>query len=223
MKRLVLLLALLSSTAVFAQKGLWGATEVDSVNCWQNYNIFGSNYNSKSYLEAYDAWSYVYKNCPQVKENIFVFGPTIVREKIKVTTDENQKKALINQLMEVYDLRNKYFPGKEAFVLGSKAYDYIQFFPEDPKTAYDLFRQAMEKGATDLTPQQLNGYFLASIRLVKDKTIDVTQLFEVYNQVNETLEFHTDRLNKSVTDLSVARDSGTLDVKGEKELARNEK
>jgi len=223
MKRLFLLALLFVGSVVHAQKGVWGSTEADSVNCWQNYNIFGSNYNSKSYLEAYESWSYVYKNCPQAKENIFVFGPTIVREKIKATTDETQKKALIAQLMEVYDLRNQYWPGKEAFVLGSKGYDYIQFYPEDPKTAFALFQTAMQKGSTELTPQHLNGYFLAAIRLVKDKSIEIPQLFEVYNQVNEALEYHTDKLNKSVADLSVLRDSGTLDPKSEKELARNEK
>ncbi len=220
MKRYVFLFSLFLTTSVLGQNGVWGS---DSLKCWESFNNFGMLYNAKNYAESYDHWLKVYTDCPRAKEIVFIYGPQVVRSKIEKTTDEVAKKKLVELLMQVYDKRNEYFPGKEAYVLGSKAYEYLQFYPEDPKGAHEMFKLAMAKGSTELTPSHLNGYFLSGIRLLKDKTIDVASLFTVYNQVNEALEHHTDRLNESVASLRILRDSGTLTAAQEKSLAKEEK
>lgn len=212
----------LGSMVAQAQDGVWGATSNDSLKCWESYNIFGSLFNSKSYAEAYDAWNVVYTTCPQAKEIIYIYGPKVIEAKIKATTDEAAKSALVDQLFRVYDDRLKYFPGKEAYVLASKADDYYSYHPDSLKVVYDLFQKAYASDAYELSPTHLNRFFLVAVKLYNEKTIEVSELFDVYNQATEALEYHNNVLNKEIAELQTQRDSGTIDAKGEKTLKRDE-
>ena len=89
----------------------------DSVKCWENTQIYYQLYKSKQYAEAYDAWYYVYQNCPEAYKNTFIFAPKIVESKLKATKDEAKKKELTGILLESYDKRLQYFPEKEGYVL----------------------------------------------------------------------------------------------------------
>jgi len=71
MKRiLVLVLSLSVSLASLAQSN-WGKSATDSTVCFEKFNTFGSLYNSKSYVEAYEPWRTVYETCPKASEVIY--------------------------------------------------------------------------------------------------------------------------------------------------------
>lgn len=195
----------------------------DSITCSDNLNIYYSLAKSRNYLQAFDSWKIVYDTCPQVSKNNFIYGPRIVEAKIKTTKDEAEKEKLIDLLLEVYDKRLQYFPGKEGYVKGRKATDIMQHREEDIYQAYRLFEQAFEIGGKSQSPAFYNYYFIAAAKLFNADTFGVEEVFKAYNVVNEGIEHNSDALNIQVKELTEKQENGTIDEKEKKELARAER
>jgi len=222
MKKMFLFAAATLSIALQAQdEKIWGNSAADSVKCFENYNIAGSYYQSKGYLDAYDAWYQVYSTCPGAYKNIFIIAPRILEEKIKDTKDEAKRKEYIDILIKQYDDRLKYFPEKEGYVLGEKAADYARYYKDDSETAYKLFNEAYVAAGNDMTPAQLNAYFLSSVRLFNQKKIEFAELLEVYDIISEALDYNVIAYSKEIAQLEAEKEAGTCDERCEKTLDRN--
>ena len=192
----------------------------DSVKCWENTQIYYQLYKSKQYAEAYDAWYYVYQNCPEAYKNTFIFAPKIVESKLKATKDEAKKKELTGILLESYDKRLQYFPEKEGYVLSSKGLDQLSYV-DDPQEAYSTFKKAYESNGYDLPAAAFNGWFIAAAKMFNAKQMEMEGVFEVYNIVSEAIEVNNNNLNKEIAPLALKRDS-TQDI-SDKELKDLEK
>ena len=139
MKRIVFLLAAVILTANANAQSKWGESVADSVTCYESYNIFGSFYQSKDYISAFEPWLKVYQICPGAKKATFIYGPKIVETKIQATTDPVERQELVNILVELFDNRLKYFPGKEGYVLSEKASKYIKYNKDSSPSSTRIF------------------------------------------------------------------------------------
>ncbi|GAB5556707.1 MAG: hypothetical protein SchgKO_09200 [Schleiferiaceae bacterium] len=224
MKRYILLIvAVFGLISANAQKKAWGETPADSVKCWEQYNIFGSLYQSKSYADAYEGWYEVYTNCPGAHKNIYVMAPKILDAKIKKTEDPAEKAALQKLFIEQYDNRLIYFPGKEGYVKGQKALKYAKFNKDSTAQAYAMFKEAYDIDGYKISPSVMNGYFLASVRMFNAKEIELAELVDAYDKISEAIEKNNNELNLQIKDFNAKKEAGELDAKGEKKLARTEK
>lgn len=224
MKRILSILALGMMTQVMYAQGdnAWGATPNDSIKCWENYNIFGSLANAKQYIEAYEPWSVVYTNCPGANVNLYIYGPRVVEAKIEAATDEAEKNALIDQLLELYDKRLEYFPGKEAYVKASKATDLYQYKGEAAnRQIYDLYNEALAIDESELTAAHINYYFVTAVRMYKADEIGLTEVFELYNKIGESVSANTDKLNQEIAMLMEKNEAGMLDQNESRTLRRD--
>ncbi|MDX5428482.1 MAG: hypothetical protein LPK46_08880 [Bacteroidota bacterium] len=224
MKRLLIVMAMLmATTGLKAQK--WGETPADSIKCWENYNNFGSLYNSKSYADAYEYWYQVYANCPGASSYIYIAGPKIVESKIEIEKDPAKKEKLIDLLLEQYDKRLEYFPdpNKEAYVLGQKALDMVKYREDSIEKAYYIYRKAIKLDPSNLGPAVINGFFLSAVKMFNDKKIDTEEFFEVYNQASEAIEVNNNQLNREIAELQAKKDSGQISAKEERTLDRSER
>lgn len=216
--------AALLTVALQAQNGkVWGNSPADSVQCYENYNIAGSYYQTKNYIEAYDAWYQVYSTCPGAFKNTFIIAPRILEAKISDTKDAAEKQKLVDLLIKQYDDRLKYFPEKEGYVLGEKAADYARYNKEDSETAYKLFQEAYAAAGNDLTPAQLNSFFLSAVRLFNQKKLEFSELLDVYGSVTEALDYNVILYAKEIAKQEAEKEAGTCDDKCEKALDRNMK
>ncbi|MDX5428484.1 MAG: hypothetical protein LPK79_10315 [Bacteroidota bacterium] len=224
MKRLLIVMAMLmATTGLKAQK--WGETPADSIKCWENYNNFGSLYNSKSYADAYEYWYQVYANCPGASSYIYIAGPKIVESKIEIEKDPAKKEKLIDLLLEQYDKRLEYFPdpNKEAYVLGQKALDLVKYKEDSTSNyeAFQIYQSAIELDPSQLTPAPIYGFFKSAVILFNNKTISQEEFFEVYNKASEAIEVNNNQLNREIAELQTKKDSGQISSKEERLLDRS--
>lgn len=222
MRNFVTALILLATTAVQAQSK-WGASSADSVKCWENYNNFGSLMQTKSYTAAYEHWNYVYTNCPAVKKNLFIYAPRILKAMIESANSPEEKAKYVAQLIESYDKRLQYFPGKEAYVTGEKGLQ-IYKYNDDHKTAYGVFEEAYKINRAEMTPAQINGYFLTAVKMKKDEAIELDELIKVYNRMNETVAVNRIALSQEMAKLEQLKETsgGTLDAKNARKMKKAE-
>jgi tetratricopeptide (TPR) repeat protein len=223
MRHFLILSFSLISIISFGQESKWGNSEADSIRCYENYNNFGSLYNGRSYVEAFDPWLFVYNTCPEAKEVIYKIGPKIINAKIKTIEDSLKRHELISLLLKVHDDNNIYFPGKEASVLAKKAYDFYKYYPKNHFEAYKMFNVALNLDPASLQTAYLNKYFNAVVNLYRIDSLDTEGLLNGYSRVGESAEAQTNNWNKRITILTEKDTLGTISSKEKRILANDKK
>lgn len=222
MKQIILSFALIIGfgSSIQAQDSKYGE---DSVTCREQLLIYYELARNKNYKDAWEGWDYVYNNCPQASKNTFIYGPSIVKAKIKEAATDEEKQKLKSLLLEVYDNRLVYYPGKEGYVLGRKALEVLEYYPDSTQMAYNLFLRAMEVDGPKQSAAFYNGFFVSAARLFNDDLFNKEQIFESYNIVTEGIEFNNNELNVSIAKLEAKQESASLSSKEEKKLAKDQR
>lgn len=200
----------------------------DSISCRENLYIYYEFAKKKQYLEAYDSWQKVMDMCPGSSKNNFIYGPYIVKSKIKEAKkagDTAAESKFKKMLLAVYDQRNELYPGREADVATRKSLDYFQYFDGENAKAYELFNNALEIGGQEQPAAFYNFFFVAAARLFNEKTFDVEDVFKAYNLVNEGIEYNNNALNTTIAQLIVKRDTNGVELSAQeqKDLAKAER
>ncbi|MDR2811152.1 MAG: hypothetical protein LBB84_11465 [Tannerellaceae bacterium] len=179
MKIKVFLLAagcLISTSGIYAQKGVDNGTPFgsgeDSIRCITNISLFTPYAKNGNFKDALEFWKIAYEECPAATKDIYLYGVRIVGWLIDNETDPGKKASLINDLMNVYDKRIKYF-GKEPryekdWIIGRKAQDYVQRLGEnaDPKLLYGWLKEAIDEYGNNTDVLVVSYYMYASNRLL---------------------------------------------------------
>lgn len=218
MKGKLFLLALLLSTASYAQETLDNAarfgTGADSVKCLQNISIYTEYVKTNNFAEAYTPWKEVFTQHPLAQVSTYTNGVKILKYFITKEKDPAKKAAYAKELMDVYDQQIKNLdqlntlvktPSTEGSVLGQKAFSYVTYVPGvNTKTAYDMLSKAvsMEKGLTEY--YIIQQFMKTSLdyykedknhgeQLIQDYLDASGYIVEVLDKYNDRLQFYTEK------------------------------
>ena len=183
---------------------------VDSIKCRENLYSYYGLARKKQFLKAFSSWKYVYENCPASSKNNFIYGPYIVEAKLKEVAKagkESAEQKYKELLLEVYDNRNKYYPGQEGYVYQRKALDMVQHFPDSSMAAYKLFKKALEMEGPEQSAVFYNYYFVTAARLFNADVLTRKDIFTTYNVVKEGIEINKNVLNTTIAKITEQRDS----------------
>ncbi len=180
---LIMVLPVLTASA---QK--YGSSPEDSVNCVTNIFLYSEAYKNKQYLDAYEPWKEVLKFCPANGKNIYIRGVVILKSRFNATKVVEERNAIVDELMAMYDLRMQYF-GEKAKVTAMKATDMEALKGVGSlKEYYPIYAEAMRLGATELDPAVIDKFFAATIRYVLDGNADTTLIVDNYDLATDALD-----------------------------------
>ncbi|MFB6319066.1 tetratricopeptide repeat protein [Saccharicrinis sp. FJH54] len=149
-------LALLAFTmTMFAQTGLESGSKFghgeDSIRCLSNFSLFHEYAKQKNYKDAVKPWTVSYNECPAASIYIYTEGEDIMEWQIKHAQSPEEKEQLIQQLMQLYDQRIKYFGNHskypKEYINGKKALTYYEYYgntTEGLKQSLDNFDDAIK-------------------------------------------------------------------------------
>ena len=195
----------------------------DKELCEQNLSIYIEFYKQKNYEDAYKPWVYLFNNAPKRTKNIYLHGPKIIKGLIKNTSDQARIKTLVDTLVMVYDQRNVYYPGKEAYVIGMKGadmYKYKKTSTEGLQASHEVLRNAFEMAGNESTASVLNYYFMATTKLVQAKVLKVEDLIALFSDLSGVISYKEAKLTQ---DIYNAEQSTELSSKAQKLLKKNKK
>lgn len=195
---------------------------VDKESSEQNLSIYTEFYKQKNYLDAFKPWVYLFENAPKRTKNIYLHGPKIVKGVLK-TADAGRKAGLVDTLMMVYDQRNAYYPGKEAYVTGLKGadmYRYKKGTPDGLIASREVLKKAFDAAGNESTASVLNYYFMATTKLVQAKLLKVEDLIALFSDLSGVIAYKEAKLSQ---DIYQAEEKETLNPKEKKRLKRNKK
>ncbi|MCK4677297.1 MAG: tetratricopeptide repeat protein [Bacteroidales bacterium] len=196
---LLFLLAFTFNSILFAQK--YGE---DSVACIEQLSLYKINYRiwkDHNYSEEvinqipiYTPWQWVFLNCPQSSQNIYVDGVKIIQYLYDRESDKTIKNGLIDTLMLIYDQRIQYFgqtnTSREGAVLGRKGVDLYKYRPNEIEEINDLLGRSIELEGNKSKGPVLVYYFRSTIKGATSGLIDSSAIIENYDIISEIIEYN---------------------------------
>ena len=180
MKIKVLLLALgctMGTLGAYAQKGVDNGTQFgsgeDSVRCITNISLFVPYAKGGNFKDALEFWKIAYNECPASTKDLYLYGVRIVAWQIENEKDPAKKAQLVNDLMEVYDKRIKYFGNDRKYgkdwIIGNKAEDYVKYAGDnlDANALYDWTKEAITEKGDKCEVKAVSYFMFASLQKMK--------------------------------------------------------
>ncbi len=185
----------------------WGVGR-DSIDAIKHHVIYRDYMRSDEYEDAFKYWEYVYENAPSGSVRHFIDGAKIMKAFYEKETEETQKAAYGNKLLEVYDRRIQCF-GKEGYVLGKKGMDMFYVLKSDYSETYQVFKKSIDLEGTNTNPNHIYPYAFIAVELFKQGKLDKEETMNVYQLVNDlTSAEHVEKAEeKDQANLLKARDN----------------
>lgn len=157
----------------------------DSMETLRNFATLQESYQFKYFdHEAYNAFSYVYRNAPCAYKSLYQMAPKLFDAQIAQAKTSDHKRLLIDTLLMVLESKYQYF-GDEGYPnRGTRAY-YIGFYrPERNAEALMLYRQYFS-GAELSDPYYLKDNLKIAISQLNKKQYDKEHLISLYTDLNK--------------------------------------
>lgn len=206
--------------------------EIDSLKfgknkelCEENLSVYIEFYKQKNYEDAFEPWSYLFKNAPRRTKNIYTQGPRIIRGILSTEISNQRMKELQDLLFSIYDQRNIYYPGQEPYVLGLKGVDMYKYLKGSTlglKQSHDVLKNSFELSQNKTSASVLNYYFLATTKLVQAKELKVQDLIALFSDLSGVISYKQAKLSEDIYNFENLEES-ELSLKDKKKLANFKK
>ena len=178
-------LLVFSGTNVFAQ-GKYGP---DSLECIKYLSYYSEYYKQKNYDEALPNWRKAYHLCPPTaNQNLFIHGSTLLKRVIsKNAMNPEMQKAVIDSLMNLYDIRAKFYPKNAPTALNNKGVDMYNYIKNDTKRLHESYTAIIDALKENTKPSLFLFNLNASIDLYQKGELTAEDIINIYQQSMEYL------------------------------------
>lgn len=143
----------------------------------ENNSLYTEYAKQKNFAEAYEFWKALYDKAPDYNKNIYVYGENILKTLWNKEKDDVEKRtARLNELMEMYENRIKFFGDDAskpaAAILGDKAYSFLSMKGENAaEVTFPWFEECVTTLQSDADAKYLQQYVnLSCLKFKKDPT-----------------------------------------------------
>lgn len=164
----------------------------DSVSCVTHTSLYREFYKQKNFDDALPHWRWVFYNCPQVSQNVYIDGAKIISAKINAAKDQKSRDLYIDTLLMVYENRIKNFgdtpTSREGMVLGRQAIELEVYRPSDTMRIYQYLRKSVEREGINSEPLVVSRYFINVSNLVANKRFPADTIADLYDRLSNLVE-----------------------------------
>ncbi|MBF25845.1 MAG: hypothetical protein CMP49_04945 [Flavobacteriales bacterium] len=200
-----------------------GKHGLDTVKCEESLTIYNEFYKQKNYDSAAKSWLYLFQNAPKRTKNIYIHGATMYKNFIKSENDSLKRELLIDNLLSIYDQRNKFYPGQEGKVLGLKGSDLYKYRKTNISSleqAYNILSESTSIDKEKSSARALNYYFVSAAKLTSKKILNKEDLIGLFSDVSTIIDYKEAEISQINFDL---QQKESLNRKEEKIISNNVK
>ena len=142
------------------------------------------------------SWRNVYNNCPDLRQNTYLDGVTIMTYAfIRPEKNAEMKDKYVDTLIMIYDKRAEYFPnGKNGSqignIMGRKGIDIYTWAPHRYEEAYNALKQAIDLDGNNSNYAFIDTYFPLVITMVKNGKLEESTILEEYGRLMEIADYN---------------------------------
>ncbi|APY08221.1 hypothetical protein BWZ20_07860 [Winogradskyella sp. J14-2] len=191
----------------------FGTNAQTKLECKTKLSIFHEAVKAKKYDAAYEPWLYVKKNCPDLNLATYADGEKILKHKIENSKGEVQQ-SFINSMLDLWILRKKYYNSDTPLgEYNTKAcqlqYDYKDELGKTNLELFDCFDATFNADKETFThPKSLYTYFSLVAELFDAQKKTASELFKIYDSVNEKIEVEIQNYSEKLNALVKKVDNG---------------
>lgn len=161
----------------------------DSIECITNLNLYNGEFKRKDYKAALPYWREAIKYCPPTaSHNLYIAGSTMMRAEIAATKDPALRKARIDTLMMMYDIRMKNYKVDLTDLLTRKAADYESYYPNDKEHIYDDYLAAVDANKEKADLFAAAKAMMAAKELYEQGKFDSEKFTNIYTNLCDVAE-----------------------------------
>ena len=142
------------------------------------------------------SWRNVYNNCPELRQNTYLDGVTIMTYAfIRPEKNAEIKDKYVDTLVMIYDKRAQYFPnGKNGSqignIMGRKGVDIYTWAPHRYEEAYNALKQAIDLDGNNSNYAFIDTYFPLVITMAKNGKLEESAILEEYSRLMEIVDYN---------------------------------
>ena len=152
-----------------------------------NWKQYQASNDERYLIEAYPYWKTFVEKCPANGKNIYTRGVTIMEAKIKAASDGEERNALIEELMALYDTRIANF-GEAGKVTAMKAMELENLLGADGLDRYYKLYSDAVNAEGGLEAGYLVKYMEATINYVRAGKAEPTLVVDNYDIASDMLD-----------------------------------
>ena len=174
------ILMVLGSNLASAQ-GKYGA---DSAECIKYLSYYKEYYKQKNYDSALPNWRQAFKLCPPTaNQNMLIDGTTMIRQLInKNAKNAEYRKALLDTLMRLHDIRAEYYPKYAVTSRNNKGTDMNNFIKDDNATLFKGLNEIIALNQEETKASILLFNLNTAIALYQEGDMDAEQVINTYQR-----------------------------------------
>ncbi len=177
--------------------------------CATTASLAYSDAKAKNYDAAFPRIQTLREECPTYSIVTYQYGERILKDKLS-NAPEGEKKALAQDLIELYRERLQHFPGKteagEVYAdVAQVMYDYKIGTTEEQFAAFD---KAFKENPDGLNAKSLYTYFYLLVELQDAGKKSLQEVFEMYDVVTAKLEQQENETAEGLAKLIEKQESG---------------
>ena len=191
-------------------------SQLSSDECIEKLSIFAESAKIKNYEAAYEPWKIVLDNCPTLNVATYQYGELILKDFIKKSSNDEEKKRYLDELLKMYDQWVENFPIRNGInqigkIYSSKGQAMLDNGISDKSLIYDTFDYAFNNDPNSFTnPKSLAYYFQTGYDLFKTGSkIDLETLFEKYEELTEKFQLLKTDISKNIDIILNKEELGT--------------
>ena len=173
-------------SGLHAQQPASAPMNEDSLACARLLDQFRINFQSGYYPAAYKDWQQAYAKNPSFSQAIYIEGAPLLDSLIARESNKTRKQLLIDSLMQLYDKRMQYF-GKDGYVMGRKALQLLNYFPDKVKEANTMLKRSIELEAASTRPGVFVYYMSTCVELMYGGKIDSSEVYAAYDLIMKNI------------------------------------
>jgi len=182
MKKLLVVIVVISSTIIGKAQGRYGK---DSVECLMALTFYSDYMKQNNLSEAALKWREALKYCPPgSRQTLYQDGQKIFAYFVDNNINPENKNSYIDSLMMMYDLRIQHFPSSALSAKMYKLYDMVKFARGD-KEVLALAKEIAATGQDKINPTVMVIGMQHGARLVSDGQIGADELMATYTDFSQ--------------------------------------
>ncbi|MGB7785842.1 MAG: hypothetical protein WBL27_07060 [Salinimicrobium sp.] len=177
--------------------------------CATTASLAYSDAKAKNYDAAYPRIQSLRKDCPTYSIVTYQYGERVLKDKLEKAPDAD-KKAIAEDLIDLYKERLQYFPAKteEGEVLVDIAQVKYDNKIGTTEEQYDAFDKAFQKDKEGFNAKSLYTYFYLLVELQDAGKKDLQDVFEKYDVVIAEVETDENQMAEGLQKLLEKQEAG---------------
>jgi tetratricopeptide (TPR) repeat protein len=177
-------------TISFGRASVYETAPPDTQECKKQYSIVQEYMKQKNYELAAPGWRYVYTNCPERYNGMYIFGYDLIKNYYMPKAGSDAAKSLyVDSLMMLHDRRivlsetNPQKFGSKGDNIGKKAMDMIQYRKDSTSLIYAMLKESVTLQGKNTKPNVASFYMAYANKLRIEKKLECGDIVNIYSEL----------------------------------------